>query len=141
MPGNLVATALGVSQVKLTWAAATDNVRARKYEVERKDPGSARFVHLGTTTGTSYTDTGLAAGGNYSYRVLVRDARGRLKEYSGVASVTTGSPTIVPRSAPITIGMARWARATQLATHKSSLTGSLIEKLERKQHHAASNKI
>ena len=100
VPGNLVATALGVSQVKLTWVAASDNFRASKYEVERKDPGSARFVHLGTTTGTSYTDTGLAAGGNYSYRVLARDARGRLKNYSGVASVTTGSPTIVPRNAP-----------------------------------------
>ena len=99
-PGNLVATALGVSQVKLTWVAAFDNFRASKYEVERKDPGSTRFVHLGTTTGTSYTDTGLAAGGNYSYRILARDARGRLKDYPGVASATTGSPTIVPRSAP-----------------------------------------
>jgi hypothetical protein len=100
VPGNLVATALGVSQVKLTWVAASDNFRASKYEVERKDLGSTRFVHLGTTTGTSYTDTGLAAGGNYSYRVLARDARGRLKDYSGVVSVTTGSPTIGPRTAP-----------------------------------------
>ena len=100
VPGNLVATALGVSQVKLTWVATPDSVDARKYEVERKDPGSTRFVHLGTTTGTSYADTGLAAGGNYSYRVLVKDGRGRLKDYSGVASVTTGSPTIIPRSAP-----------------------------------------
>ena len=98
--GNLVATALGMNEVKLTWAPAPDNFRASKYEVERKDPGSARFVHLGTTTGTSYTDTGLAAGGNYSYRIMVRDAKGKLKDYSGVASVTTGSPTIVPRSAP-----------------------------------------
>jgi hypothetical protein len=100
VPGNLVATALGVSQVKLTWVATPDSVDARKYEVERKDPGSTRFVHLGTTAGTSYADTGLAAGGNYSYRVLVKDGRGRLKDYSGVASVTTGSPTIIPRSAP-----------------------------------------
>jgi chitodextrinase len=100
VPGNLVATALGATQVKLTWVAASDNFRASKYEVERKDQGSTRFVHLGTTTGTSYTDTGLATGGNYSYRVLARDARGRLKDYSGVATVTTGSPTIVPRSAP-----------------------------------------
>jgi hypothetical protein len=97
--GNLVATALGVSEVKLTWAAATDKGRVTKYEVERKDPGSTSFVHVGTTTGTSYTHTGLAAGNNYSYRVLVRDARGRLKEYSGVASVTTASPTINPRTA------------------------------------------
>jgi hypothetical protein len=98
-PGNLVATALGVSQVKASWTASSDNVGVKKYEVQRQDPGSTIFVHVGTTRGTSYTDTGLAAGSNYSYRVLVRDARGSLKEYSGVASVTTASPTINPRIA------------------------------------------
>jgi len=97
--GNLVVTALGVSQVKLSWTALTDNVGVKKYEVQRQDPGSTSFVHVGTTTGTSYTDTGLAAGSSYSYRVLVRDAKGGLKEYSGVASVTTASPTINPRTA------------------------------------------
>jgi fibronectin type 3 domain-containing protein len=94
-----VATALGVSQVKLTWAAATENVGVRSYEVERQDPGCTSFVHVGTTTETRYTDMGLAAGSSYSYRVLVRDARGSLKEYSGLASVTTASPTINPRIA------------------------------------------
>jgi len=97
--GNLVVTALGVNQVKLTWAAATDKVGVRSYEVQRQDPGSTSFVHVGTTTGTSYTDTGLAAGSDYRYRVLVADARGNLKEYSGVATVTTASPTINPRRA------------------------------------------
>jgi chitodextrinase len=97
--GNLVVTALGVSQVKLTWAAATDKVGVRSYEVQRQDPGSTSFVPVGTTTGTSYTDTGLAAGSDYRYRVLVADARGNLKEYSGVATVTTASPTINPRRA------------------------------------------
>jgi hypothetical protein len=97
--GNLVVTALGVSQVKLNWTASTDNVGVKKYEVQRLDPGSTSFVHLGTTTGTTYTDTGLAAGSDYRYRVLVADARGNLKEYSGVASVTTASPTINPRRA------------------------------------------
>jgi hypothetical protein len=95
--GNLVATALGVSQVKLSWTASTDGVGVKKYEVQRRDPGSPSFVHVGTTRETSYTDSGLAAGGNYSYRVLVRDAKGRAKRYSGVASVITASPTIGPR--------------------------------------------
>jgi hypothetical protein len=98
--GNLVVRALGGSQVKLTWAEAPHNVRMTKYEVERKEPGSTSFVHVGTTTGTSYNDTGVAAGSKYSYRVLVSDARARLKEYSGIGSVTTGSPTINLRSAP-----------------------------------------
>ena len=95
--GNLVVRALGVSQVKLSWTASTDKVGVKKYEVQRQDPGSTSFVRVGTTTGTSYTDTGLAEGSNYTYRILVRDARGSLKKYSGVASVTTASPTINPR--------------------------------------------
>ena len=69
VPGNLVATALGVSQVKLSWTASTDNAGVTKYEVERQDPGSTSFVHVATTIGTNYTDTGLAAGSSYSYRV------------------------------------------------------------------------
>jgi endoglucanase len=95
--GNLVATALGVSEIKLNWTASTDKVDGKEYEVQRQDPGSGSFVRVGTTTGTSYTDAGLAEGSSYSYRVLVRDARGNLNEYSGVVSVTTASPVIVPR--------------------------------------------
>jgi hypothetical protein len=95
--GDLVATALGVNQVKLSWTASTDDVGVKKYEVQRRDPESTSFVRVGTTTGTSYTDTGLGSGSSYTYRVLVRDAKGSLKKYSGVASVTTASPTIVPR--------------------------------------------
>src|SRR5262249_26792374 len=60
IPGNLVATALGASQVRLTWAVSTNNSGVTNYEVERQDPGSASFVHIGTTRATSYDDTGLA---------------------------------------------------------------------------------
>ena len=94
-PGNLVATALGVSQVKLSWTASTQSAGVRKYEVERLDPGSTSFVHVATTTGTSYTDMGLATGSSYSYRVRMKDTKGNLKEYSEPARVTTASPTIV----------------------------------------------
>jgi fibronectin type 3 domain-containing protein len=96
VPGNLVATTSGVSQVKLTWAAAPDNMRVRKYEVQRQHPGSTRFVRVWTTAGTSYNDTGLVTGNSYNYRVLVRDATGSLKDYSGVVRVITASPTINP---------------------------------------------
>ena len=98
-PANLMATAIGVSQVHLSWTASTDNVTVTGYLVQRQDPGSTSFVHVGTTTGTSYTDTGLAEGSNYSYRVLVSDATGSLQGYSGVAGVTTASPAIGPRRA------------------------------------------
>src|SRR4029077_17273374 len=56
-PGNLMATALGVSQVHLSSTASTDNVGVAGYLVERQDPGSASFVQVGTSAGTSYNDT------------------------------------------------------------------------------------
>jgi hypothetical protein len=59
------------------------------YLVERQDPGSQSFVQVGTSTGTSYNDTGLTAGSSYSYRVRATDLAQNLSEYSGVASATT----------------------------------------------------
>jgi hypothetical protein len=59
------------------------------YLVERQDPGSQNFVQVGTTTTTSYNDTGLAAGSSYSYRVRAIDAAQNLSDYSDVASATT----------------------------------------------------
>ena len=94
-PGNLVATAIGVSQVHLSWTASTDNVGVTGYLVERQDPGTQSFVQVGTSTGTSYNDTGLAAGSSYSYRVRATDLAQNLSEYSGVASATTLAPIIV----------------------------------------------
>jgi hypothetical protein len=59
------------------------------YLVERQDPGSTSFAQVGTTAGTTYNDTGLLAGTNYSYQVRATDAAGNLSQYSGVASATT----------------------------------------------------
>jgi fibronectin type 3 domain-containing protein len=85
-----------VSQVKLSWTAPADNVGVIKYEVERQDPGNTSFVHVGTTTGTSYNDTELAAGRTYGYRVRAMNAARNPREYSDVASAVTGSRTIGP---------------------------------------------
>ena len=66
--------------------------------MERQDPGTTSFARMGTTVGTSYTDIELAAGDNESCRVLVRDVKESLKEYSGVVRVTTAFSTINPRN-------------------------------------------
>ena len=88
-PGNLMATALGVSQVHLSSTASSDNVGVAGYLVERQDPGSTSFVQVATSAGTSYNDTGLAAGSTYSYRIRATDPAQNLSQYSGVASATT----------------------------------------------------
>ncbi len=81
-----------MSQVKLSWTAPTDNVEVAGYLVEQQDPGSTSFVQVGT----SYNDTGLAAGSTYSYRVRAMSAASNPSEYSDVASAATGSLTIGP---------------------------------------------
>ena len=47
----------------------------------------------GTVATTSYSNTGLAAGTTYSYRVRAADATGNLSAYSGVATAVTATVT------------------------------------------------
>jgi chitodextrinase len=89
-PTNLGATAAGSSQVNLAWTASTDNVGVTGYQVERcQGSGCSTFAQIATVTGIAYSDTGLAAGTSYSYRVRATDAAGNLSPYSNVASATT----------------------------------------------------
>ncbi len=88
-PANLVATAMGGTQVELNWTAATDNLGVTGYLLERQDPGNTGFAQIAVLAGTNYFDTGLVGPTNYSYRVRATDAAGNLSAYSPVASVTT----------------------------------------------------
>ncbi len=90
-PGSLAATVSGTS-VTLDWAASTDNVGVRAYDVYRDD------VKVGSVTGTaavapgtSYLDSGLVASTVYRYRVVARDAQANLSPSSATVSATTGS--------------------------------------------------
>ena len=86
-----------MSQVHLSWTARAGDVDVAGYLVERQDQGSTSFEQVGTSTGTSYNDTGLAAGSSYRYRIRAMNAAGNLSEYSGVASAATGSLAISPQ--------------------------------------------
>jgi glucose/arabinose dehydrogenase/chitodextrinase len=89
-PSSLVASAVGSSQVNLSWSAATDNVGVTGYRVERcQGAGCSSFAEVGTPSGTSFSDTGLAASTSYSFRVRAVDAAGNLGPYSNVATTTT----------------------------------------------------
>ncbi len=88
-PTNLVATAVGGTQIQLSWSASTDNVSVTAYLLERQDPGNANFAQVAMVTGTNYLDAGLVGPTNYSYRVRATDAAGNLSAYSPVASATT----------------------------------------------------
>ncbi|MFG2112764.1 glycosyl hydrolase family 18 protein [Streptomyces sp. NPDC048718] len=82
-PGTPVASAVTDTSVKLTWTAATDDKGVKNYDVLR---GGAKVA---TTTGLTYTDTGLTAGTDYSYTVVARDTTDQTGPASGAVSVRT----------------------------------------------------
>jgi fibronectin type 3 domain-containing protein len=92
-PTNLNATG-GAGQAALTWTAATDNVGVVRYNVHRSTtsgftPSTAN--RIAQPTGTSYTDTGLAAG-TFFYKVTAEDAAGNVSTPSAQASATVTNP-------------------------------------------------
>ncbi|MEU1498471.1 glycoside hydrolase family 18 chitinase [Streptomyces sp. NPDC005732] len=90
-PGTPTSSALTDTSVKLSWSAATDDKGVKNYDVLR---GGAKVA---TVTGTTYTDTGLTAGTDYSYTVQARDTADQTGPVSGAVSVhTTGGTTTPP---------------------------------------------
>ena len=96
-PGTLNASG-GIGKATLSWGAATDNVGVVRYNVHRGTssgftPSAAN--RIAQPTGTSYTDTGLAAG-TYFYKVTAEDAAGNVGSASNEASATATADTTPP---------------------------------------------
>ncbi|MFD6422030.1 cellulose binding domain-containing protein, partial [Streptomyces sp. NPDC060198] len=84
-PTGLTSTAKTSSSVSLSWTASTDNVAVTGYDIFRAG------VKVGSSTTTSYTDTGLTASTAYSYTVKAKDAAGNISSASSALSVTTSA--------------------------------------------------
>ncbi len=91
-PGNLSASGTTSSSTNLTWNASSDNVGVSGYDILRA-PGASggTFTQVATATGTSHTNTGLAANTTYRYQVRARDAAGNTSAVSNTVTVTTTS--------------------------------------------------
>ncbi|HET7901327.1 MAG TPA: Ig-like domain-containing protein, partial [Candidatus Nanopelagicales bacterium] len=84
-PGTLTGSAGGQTSVNLQWGAATDNSgTVAGYVVTRN--GTAL---QGLVSGTSFTDTGLTAGTDYTYTVAAKDPTGNVGPSSNSVLVTT----------------------------------------------------
>ena len=98
-PTGLVETVVSSTQINLSWTASTDNVGVTGYKVERcSGAGCSNFAQIATPTSTSYSDMGLTASTNYSYRVRAADAAGNLSAYSSSSTAETEPPTFTPPS-------------------------------------------
>ncbi len=79
---------------QLTWAAVDGAV---KYEIYRSTQQSTGFTLLGTTTSTSYVNTGAAVGKTYYYKVRALNVDGAAGAYS---STVSGAAKAVAPAAP-----------------------------------------
>ncbi len=94
-PGTPVASAVTDTSAKLTWTAATDDKGIKNYDVLRDG------TKVTTTTGLTYTDTGLTAGTDYSYTVVARDTIDQTGPAAGPTPVRTtggGGGTPLPNA-------------------------------------------
>jgi len=81
-PGTPTAASVTATQVRLAWAASTDNVGVLRYDVLRNG------TLLAAASGTSFTDTTSAPGTTYTYAVVAYDAAGN-HNTSGTLTITT----------------------------------------------------
>jgi chitodextrinase len=83
VPANLAVTGTTSSAASLSWSPSADNVGVAGYRVYRNG------VQVGTTTGTTFTDTGLSASTRYTYTVAAYDRAGNVSAQSAGVTATT----------------------------------------------------
>ena len=96
-PSGLTAS-IAVGSATLNWTASTDNVGVARYNVHRSTTAGftpATANRVGQPTGTSHTDSGLAAG-TYYYRVTAEDAAGNVSSPSAQLTATVPAPPPPP---------------------------------------------
>jgi len=102
--------ATSASQANLTWIGV---IGTDHYEVERRSGGGA-FALVGSPTTALFTNTGLAAGTTYLYRVRAVASGGGMTGYSNVDPATT----VIFTNDPIVAGVTpiRAVHLTELRT-------------------------
>ena len=83
IPTQLSATPVSTSQIDLSWTASTDDVAVSGYQVFRDS------VQIASSSGTTYSDTGLSASTLYTYYVTAYDASLNISSSSASVATTT----------------------------------------------------
>lgn len=100
VPTGLSVSVRSGSTISLNWVPSRDNVGVAGYRIYRNG------VQAATSAVNSYTDTGLAAGTEYSYSIAAYDAAGNTSAKCPEVKATTEeestkpSPTPTPKPSP-----------------------------------------
>ncbi|HWC57826.1 MAG TPA: Ig-like domain-containing protein [Candidatus Paceibacterota bacterium] len=109
-----------MNSATLSWTAATDNVGVTSYIIYRAG------TKVGTSTTTTYTDSGLAPATTYSYTVAAADAAGNTSAQSTAKALTTAADTQAPSvniTSPLTgVTVASATTLTAAATDNTGVT-------------------
>jgi hypothetical protein len=88
-PTGLNATATGANSIQVTWTASTG---ATSYNVYRDGTAASNLV--GTSTGTSFNDTGLSPSTTYQYWVSAVNGAGESAKTGPVSETTDAGPPV-----------------------------------------------
>ncbi len=111
------AASAGYSSVKLIWSAVAG---AGGYEVYRAASAGGVYAKVMTTTSLSYTNTGLATGTTYYYKVRAYRTVGGVKVYGGYSAVKSAKPVL---ATPTSVKAAR-ASASSVKVTWGAVTGA-----------------
>ena len=89
-------TGTGQTTIDMAWSASTDNVRATGYELWLDD------VKVGTTTGTTYTYSGLSCGTTHMVGLVAFDAAGNRSDRAAASGPASTSACPAPAPLPST---------------------------------------
>jgi serine protease len=89
-PRDLSTIALTPGSVSLTWSASTDDTGVARYDISRNG------VVVGSSTGTTYTDSTVEPATDYAYTVVAIDPSHNPSSPSSVLFVNTPSPAPPP---------------------------------------------
>ncbi len=90
IPSGLAATDVTDTTIRMTWNASSDNVAVTGYDLYRGN------VLITSTTGLSFTDTGLTINALYSYRIRAHDGAGNNSLQSSALNVSTLPDRVAP---------------------------------------------
>ena len=126
-PSSLISSDVQSNQLRLSWAASTDNVGVSMYNIYRDS------IAISSTTNTHYIDTGLQAETEYHYYIIANDAAQNASSQSSSLRVTTvaSPPDQEAPTAPIGLEVSNTEStevtlAWQAATDNVATTGYTI---------------
>jgi fibronectin type 3 domain-containing protein len=96
VPTGISASAVSSEEIQVIWNTSTG---ATGYEVWRNSTVDGTTTYMGTTSATSYSDTGLDSETQYCYKVLAYDGSGSKSDFSGqscAATLSDAAPLPVP---------------------------------------------